>query len=71
MALTQVLAAYGSCPDLGWLGLPAGMAQGIGFHAEYKSCSAVLVEIDCREKTVHRPIRDGVGGPLGCITVRV
>ncbi|HET6503171.1 MAG TPA: molybdopterin cofactor-binding domain-containing protein [Amycolatopsis sp.] len=43
--------------------LPAGMAQGIGFHAEYKSCSAVLVEIDCREETVQRPIRDGVGGP--------
>src|SRR5205823_3190996 len=24
---TQVLAAYGSCPDLAWLGLPAGLAE--------------------------------------------
>ncbi|KAA9158435.1 xanthine dehydrogenase family protein molybdopterin-binding subunit [Amycolatopsis acidicola] len=43
--------------------LPAGMAQGIGFHAEYKSCSAVLVEIDCRPETVNRKVRDGVTGP--------
>ena len=28
VALTQVLAAYGSCPDLTWLGLPAGLAEG-------------------------------------------
>ncbi|MFL5531741.1 MAG: hypothetical protein ACJ8BC_07175 [Gemmatimonadales bacterium] len=26
-ALTQVLAGYGTCPDLDWLGLPAGMVQ--------------------------------------------
>ncbi|MEU4689653.1 molybdopterin cofactor-binding domain-containing protein [Actinoplanes sp. NPDC023714] len=43
--------------------LPAGMAQGIAFHAEYKAVSAALVEIDCRPETVNRPIRDGVGGP--------
>ncbi|MBK1787699.1 molybdopterin cofactor-binding domain-containing protein [Prauserella cavernicola] len=43
--------------------LPDGMAQGIAFHCEYKSASAVLVEIDCRPETVERPIRDGVGGP--------
>ncbi|MBB6550598.1 molybdopterin cofactor-binding domain-containing protein [Nonomuraea rubra] len=40
-----------------------GTAQGIAFHAEYKSVSACLVEIDCRPETVNRPIRDGVGGP--------
>ncbi|GAA5158765.1 MULTISPECIES: xanthine dehydrogenase family protein molybdopterin-binding subunit [Amycolatopsis] len=43
--------------------MPAGMAQGIGFHAEYKSCSAVLVEIDCRPETVNRKVREGVTGP--------
>ncbi|GIH03024.1 isoquinoline 1-oxidoreductase subunit beta [Rhizocola hellebori] len=43
--------------------MPAGMAQGIAFHAEYKSVSAALVEIDCRPETVNRPIRDGVAGP--------
>ncbi|TYB56140.1 molybdopterin-dependent oxidoreductase [Nonomuraea sp. PA05] len=40
-----------------------GTAQGIAFHAEYKSVSAALVEIDCRSGTVNRPIRDGVTGP--------
>lgn len=43
--------------------MPAGMAQGIAFHAEYKSCSAVLVEIDCRPETVNRKIANGVAGP--------
>ncbi len=43
--------------------MPAGTAQGIAFHAEYKAVSAVLVEIDCRPGTVNRPIRDGVAGP--------
>jgi len=48
----------------GWgRSLPAGCAQGIAFHAEYKSVSAALVEIDCRPATVNRPIRDGVTGP--------
>jgi isoquinoline 1-oxidoreductase beta subunit len=43
--------------------MPAGTAQGIAFHAEYKAVSAALVEIDCRPETVGRPIRDGVTGP--------
>ncbi|WP_419999613.1 molybdopterin cofactor-binding domain-containing protein [Streptomyces boninensis] len=43
--------------------MPDGTAQGIAFHAEYKSVSAALVEIDCRPETVNRKIRDGVGGP--------
>ncbi|MFC7534603.1 molybdopterin cofactor-binding domain-containing protein [Actinoplanes sp. GCM10030250] len=43
--------------------MPAGTAQGIAFHAEYKAVSATLMEIDCRPETVNRPIRDGVGGP--------
>jgi isoquinoline 1-oxidoreductase beta subunit len=48
----------------GWgRAMPAGTAQGIAFHSEYKAVSACLVEIDCRPETVNRPIRDGVGGP--------
>ncbi|EPH43137.1 putative Nicotinate dehydrogenase subunit B [Streptomyces aurantiacus JA 4570] len=43
--------------------MPARTAQGIAFHSEYHSASAVLVEIDCRPETVDRPIRDGVTGP--------
>jgi isoquinoline 1-oxidoreductase beta subunit len=43
--------------------MPAGTAQGVAFHAEYKSCSAVLVEIDCRPETTGRKVQDGVTGP--------
>ncbi|MFH8346628.1 molybdopterin cofactor-binding domain-containing protein [Streptomyces sp. NPDC018045] len=43
--------------------MPAGTAQGIAFHSEYHSASAVLVELDCRPETVNRPVRDGVAGP--------
>ncbi len=40
-----------------------GTAQGIAIHVEYKGATACLVEIDCRRKTTHRKIEDGVGGP--------
>lgn len=30
--------------------LPKGVAQGVGFHEEYKSCTACLVEIDTRPR---------------------
>jgi isoquinoline 1-oxidoreductase subunit beta len=43
--------------------MPAGTAQGIAIHKEYKGCSACLVEIDCRPEQTEREIRDGVGGP--------
>jgi isoquinoline 1-oxidoreductase beta subunit len=43
--------------------LPDGMAQGIVVHTEFKACTAVLVEIDCRPETVNRKVRDGVTGP--------
>ncbi|MCW2494683.1 molybdopterin cofactor-binding domain-containing protein [Jatrophihabitans sp.] len=43
--------------------MPAGTAQGIALHNEYKGCSAALVEIDCRPETVNRPIENGVTGP--------
>ncbi len=58
-------AVLAKVADVGAWGrqMPAGTAQGIAFHAEYKSVSAALVEIDCRPATVNRPIRDGVTGP--------
>jgi isoquinoline 1-oxidoreductase beta subunit len=43
--------------------MPAGTAQGLGVHVEYKGVAACLVEIDCRPETVNRPIRQGVTGP--------
>ncbi|KAA5835226.1 xanthine dehydrogenase family protein molybdopterin-binding subunit [Saccharopolyspora hirsuta] len=58
-------AALDKVAEVGGWGRPApeGVAQGIAFHAEYKSVSACLVELDCRPETVNRPIRDGVAGP--------
>lgn len=43
--------------------LPPGIAQGIGFHAEYAGVHACLVELDCRPETTEREIRDAVTGP--------
>jgi isoquinoline 1-oxidoreductase beta subunit len=43
--------------------MPAGTAQGISLHKEYKGVTAALVEIDCRPETVNREIRDAVTGP--------
>ncbi|MGH3353331.1 MAG: molybdopterin cofactor-binding domain-containing protein [Nocardioides sp.] len=43
--------------------MPAGTAQGIAVHKEYKGATAVLVELDCRPETVNREVRDGVTGP--------
>ena len=44
--------------------LPAGVAQGIAVHKEYKGCTAVLAEIDCRPQTVQRDLGpETVTGP--------
>jgi isoquinoline 1-oxidoreductase beta subunit len=43
--------------------MPAGTAQGIAIHKEYKGTSACLVEIDCRPRQTGRDIWHGVGGP--------
>jgi isoquinoline 1-oxidoreductase beta subunit len=43
--------------------LPAGVAQGIAVHSEYKSRVAVLVELDCRPATVGRHVEHGFTGP--------
>ncbi|MCW2599041.1 MAG: isoquinoline 1-oxidoreductase [Frankiales bacterium] len=46
----RYVAVLTTCAELGEWGkkLAAGFAQGIGFHAEYKSCTACLVEMDAR-----------------------
>jgi isoquinoline 1-oxidoreductase beta subunit len=43
--------------------MPAGTAQGIGIHNEYKSRGACLVEIDTRPQTTNRKIKDAFTGP--------
>lgn len=46
--------------------MPAGTAQGIAIHKEYKGASACLVEIDCRPATVNRRVQgspEQVTGP--------
>ncbi|MFG2334195.1 molybdopterin cofactor-binding domain-containing protein [Streptomyces sp. NPDC048604] len=43
--------------------LPAGVAQGIALHSEYRGAVATLVEIDCRPETVNRKIPNAVTGP--------
>jgi len=43
--------------------MPAGTAQGIAFHAEYKGVCAALVEIDCTPETVNRVVEDAFTGP--------
>ncbi len=43
--------------------MPKGTAQGIAIHKEYKGCSAALVEIDCRPRTVDRDVPHAVTGP--------
>ncbi len=45
--------------------MPAGTAQGIAIHSEYKGASAVLVEIDCRPETVNRKIYHARHRPPG------
>ncbi|HEY3021526.1 MAG TPA: molybdopterin cofactor-binding domain-containing protein, partial [Solirubrobacteraceae bacterium] len=43
--------------------MPAGTAQGVALHKEYKGASACLAEIDCRAQTVGRRVRDAYTGP--------
>ncbi len=44
--------------------MPAGTAQGIAIHKEYKGCTAILAEIDCRPRTVNRDLGpETVTGP--------
>jgi isoquinoline 1-oxidoreductase beta subunit len=43
--------------------LPAGVAQGVGVHREYKGFAACVVEVDARPKTVNRKKVGGKTGP--------
>ncbi|HEY3843179.1 MAG TPA: molybdopterin cofactor-binding domain-containing protein [Acidimicrobiales bacterium] len=43
--------------------MPAGTAQGIAFHSEYKGVCAALVEIDCTPATVNRVVENAATGP--------
>jgi isoquinoline 1-oxidoreductase beta subunit len=43
--------------------MPAGTAQGIAIHSEYKGRAACVAEIDCRPQTVNRRVRDAYTGP--------
>jgi len=61
----RLLAVLDKVAEVGDWGrsMPAGTAQGLGLHSEYKSCAAALVEIDCTAATVNRTISNGYGGP--------
>jgi isoquinoline 1-oxidoreductase subunit beta len=43
--------------------MPAGTAQGLGIHREYKSFAACLIEIDCRPAQTGRRIPNAFTGP--------
>ncbi|MCW2571846.1 MAG: isoquinoline 1-oxidoreductase [Frankiales bacterium] len=60
-------AVIKKCGELGAWGtkLPAGFAQGFGFHAEYKSCTACLVEIDARDPKKPRVTKAAIVGDYG------
>lgn len=60
--LLKVLDAVATAGEWG-KPMPAGTAQGIAIHKEYKGVSACLVEIDCRPETTGRRIREAVTGP--------
>ena len=49
-------------PASGASAMPAGTAQGIAIHKEYKGVSACLVEIDCPTRD-HRPRRSATPSP--------
>jgi isoquinoline 1-oxidoreductase subunit beta len=43
--------------------MPAGTAQGVGVHKEYKGVVACVVELDCRPQTTGRKVEDAYTGP--------
>ena len=63
----RYVAVLKKCAELGGWGkkLPKGFAQGIAFHAEYKSMSACLVEIDARKPTKPRVTRAAIVADVG------
>jgi len=63
----RYVAVVKKVAELGGWGkkLPKGVAQGIGFHAEYKSCAAALVEIDARDPRKPRVTEAALVGDYG------
>lgn len=55
----RYVAVLKKAAELGQWGkkMPAGFAQGVGFHAEYKGCTAALVEVDARNPKKPRVTR--------------
>ncbi|MET9827927.1 molybdopterin cofactor-binding domain-containing protein [Streptomyces sp. NPDC006385] len=50
----------------GWgRALPKGFAQGVGFHEEYKSCTACLVEIDATDPKKPRVTKAVIAADVG------
>jgi isoquinoline 1-oxidoreductase beta subunit len=45
--------------------MPKGFAQGVGFHEEYKSCTACLVEIDARDPKAPRVTKAVIAADVG------
>jgi isoquinoline 1-oxidoreductase beta subunit len=45
--------------------MPAGFAQGFGFHDEYKSCTACMVEIDARDPKAPRVTKAVIAADVG------
>jgi isoquinoline 1-oxidoreductase subunit beta len=45
--------------------MPKGFAQGVGFHDEYKSCTACLVEIDARDPRAPRVVKAVIAADVG------
>jgi isoquinoline 1-oxidoreductase beta subunit len=45
--------------------MPKGFAQGVGFHAEYRSCTACLVEIDARDPKKPRVVKAVIAADVG------
>jgi isoquinoline 1-oxidoreductase subunit beta len=60
--MKAVLTKLGEAGNWG-RAMPAGTAQGIALHSEYKSRVGALVEIDCTPATVNRQIPEAFTGP--------
>jgi isoquinoline 1-oxidoreductase beta subunit len=61
----RMLAVLNKVAEIGgWTtDLPAGVAQGIGVHHEYKGFAAVLAQVDARPQTINRKIKNAFSGP--------
>jgi isoquinoline 1-oxidoreductase beta subunit len=67
LADARYLTVLNKVAELGTWGkaMPKGTAQGLAFHAEYKSCTACLVELDARDRQNPRVTRATIVGDYG------